>query len=1166
MKHLVLMVALAAVAVAGGVYVAEAQTQTVLTEVVYEPDRNIDLPEGGGLTGNQSPAGIWTDGVHMYVADNLDRRIRAYNIDGGAYNAAKSICGTGECIYDYSDIDTNTYQKNYQGLWSDGTTIWIVNNQYRSVDPVTPERILAYDLATKQRVESKEFDKLRAAGNTDPRGIWSDGTTMWVVDSVDDKVYAYNMESKERDTSKEFNLVNKPGDRHTNPTGLWSDGTTIWVANKESPYKVFAYKMSDKTRDQSKDISIKGGNQNVQGIALLGDTMYVAKAHDDRFIQAYKLPNSYYPPPPPSPFPEADLCPGGIDSTLNPTDLRAFGGHRMLTLAWVEPKTDVNTGISYLVRLKESGTSAYLNDERARGDLFYTPHRATHDIAGLQHGTDYDVEVRLRTVSAIGPDSTSGHTQPNKCSDWVSITGTTSPSGTLYAATNPLWSATLTVKNYTGGAYLGCDNISSGNECSSTSVLTDDDFTHAGVDYTVDDITFDGSGLTISFDNPVPTATALYVDGVRFSLADADLEVDTAPMWNPTGLSWSEGDTVSLRLVPAYTITVKASDTLREGGPSVNVFFTLNHPALAGGGATLGLSGSQPALYHWAPDISKGATVAVMQMYVPDDDIDNNCREGSASVTFGSQVAGGTYLSKDFSYTVVDDDGTADTCTGSIIVDGQQLQGLGGTEGDTGTIHISEYSQFDVQNDTSSGTEGSLGIILIPEQRAPTVSNAIADATIVHESGTLTVSLSGVFNDADNDPLDITAASSNNAVAGVTVSSDYSQLTVNAQARGTATITVTADDGNGGTVSDAFTVTVKAAPIVSSTISDVSGLVAGGDAQSVSLSGIFSDADADALTVTASSSDNTKVTVSVASDGSALTVSGVAEGAATITVTARDVDGNRVQNAFDVTVTAPLQPQLPGDELQEDDQQNREPVVSNAITDATIVHESGTLTISLSGVFSDADTDALNIISTSSNNAVAGVSVSSDYSELTVNAQARGTATITVTADDGNGGTVSDAFTVTVKAAPIVSSTISDVSGLVAGGDAQSVSLSGIFSDADSDALTVTASSSDNTKVTVSVASDGSALTVSGVAEGAATITVTARDVDGNLASHTFQVTVNAAIQEDPQTGLPDIVKEYDTNGDGSINYQEWQAAIAKYTAGELSTEDLHTISKARSY
>ena len=188
--------------------------------------------------------------------------------------------------------------------------------------------------------------------------------------------------------------------------------------------------------------------------------------------------------------------------------------------------------------------------------------------------------------------------------------------------------------------------------------------------------------------------------------------------------------------------------------------------------------------------------------------------------------------------------------------------------------------------------------------RAPTVSNAIADATIVNESGTHQVSLSGVFNDGDSDSLTITAASSDTAKATVSVATDYSSLTVTAKARGQATITVTANDGNGGTVDDTFTVTVKAAPTVASAISDISGLEADAT-QEVSLSGVFSDADNDTLTITAASSDEAKATVSVATDGSQLTLSGVAEGTTTITVTARDSDGNRVSDTFDVSVTAP---------------------------------------------------------------------------------------------------------------------------------------------------------------------------------------------------------------------------------------------------------------------
>ena len=100
---------------------------------------------------------------------------------------------------------------------------------------------------------------------------------------------------------------------------------------------------------------------------------------------------------------------------------------------------------------------------------------------------------------------------------------------------------------------------------------------------------------------------------------------------------------------------------------------------------------------------------------------------------------------------------------------------------------------------------------------------------------------------------------------------------------------------------------MKSAPTVASATGDISDLTAG-DTRDVSLSGVFSDADGDALTITAGSSDDAVATVVVSADQSRLTLTGVAEGTATITVTAEDADGNRVSDAFEVTVAAPQSP------------------------------------------------------------------------------------------------------------------------------------------------------------------------------------------------------------------------------------------------------------------
>ena len=240
---------------------------------------------------------------------------------------------------------------------------------------------------------------------------------------------------------------------------------------------------------------------------------------------------------------------------------------------------------------------------------------------------------------------------------------------------------------------------------------------------------------------------------------------------------------------------------------------------------------------------------------------------------------------------------------------------------------------------------------------------------------------------------------------------------------------------------------------------------------------------------------------------------------------------------------------------QQQDPSNQVPTVSAALGDITIANQAGTQQVTLSGVFSDADNDALTISAASSDEVVATVSVADDYSTLTVNAQTRGTAAITATADDGNGGTASDTFAVTVKAAPLVASALVDITGLEAG-TTRDISLSEAFSDADGDSLSISASSDDDAVVTVSVAADHSTLTVEGVAEGTATITVAAHDADGNQAIDEFEVTVDASHQSA-------TVARYDTNDDGAIDPSEWWQATEDYAAEKITYSELLEVIRA---
>ena len=177
---------------------------------------------------NHNPSGIWSDGTNMWVADQEDDKIYAYWLSNKARNTNEDF-----------DTLTNAYIDNPQGLWSDGTTMWVVDNYWDFIIGGYYTKLYAYSMSTKSRNTNEDFTL--ASDNNNARGIWSDGTTMWVSDIIDVKLYAYDMVTKAHVPNKDFPSLRFSS--NNSPTGIWSDGSTMWVAANAGffDYKLYAY-------------------------------------------------------------------------------------------------------------------------------------------------------------------------------------------------------------------------------------------------------------------------------------------------------------------------------------------------------------------------------------------------------------------------------------------------------------------------------------------------------------------------------------------------------------------------------------------------------------------------------------------------------------------------------------------------------------------------------------------------------------------------------------------------------------------------------------------------------------------------------------------------------------------------------------------------------------
>ena len=156
-------------------------------------------------------------------------------------------------------------------------------------------------------------------------------------------------------------------------------------------------------------------------------------------------------------------------------------------------------------------------------------------------------------------------------------------------AQTEVWSATLTPQD-TGNGALGCSNGVSHARCRNTSFLSEDSFNHDSTDHTIGIIELAGESLQITstgvFTDADTLALVLGTTSLAFSRG-VTIQGGAGRVWPSTGLSWTAGTDVSVRLISLTAPGAPTGLAATANGPS-RIDLSWTAPVNTGGSAITG--------------------------------------------------------------------------------------------------------------------------------------------------------------------------------------------------------------------------------------------------------------------------------------------------------------------------------------------------------------------------------------------------------------------------------------------------------------------------------------------------------------------------------------------------------------------------------------------------
>ena len=156
----------------------------------------------GSLTANAQVEGIATNGTDIWIVDAKQDKVFKYT------GAASRLSGSQNAASSFSLNSGNTNPKD---IVTDGTSLWVVNDG-------TTDKVFKYTLAGSllgQLDHRRRPTPARPASRIDPANV----SDIWIVDSGTDRVYQYTAAASRTSGSQTASRDLRPGRRQHQPAG-----------------------------------------------------------------------------------------------------------------------------------------------------------------------------------------------------------------------------------------------------------------------------------------------------------------------------------------------------------------------------------------------------------------------------------------------------------------------------------------------------------------------------------------------------------------------------------------------------------------------------------------------------------------------------------------------------------------------------------------------------------------------------------------------------------------------------------------------------------------------------------------------------------------------------------------------------------------------------------